>query len=74
MSFDAEKYWGDHEYKVWIVGLETASRKNPKRDTKIVRARDESKAIHTARFHTMLKGKVYCSARLATPRDLGISE
>ena len=74
MSFDADQYWGSREYKVWVVRLNTVSRRNDKTDTKIIRARTEETAIRTARFHTMIKSKVYGVARLATPRDLGIRE
>lgn len=83
MFFDAEEYWRDKTYKCWVVCLEARKGKvKPSRSGKRkeyrayynVQARTAERAIEVAKRHcTVLSGKIYGSARLATPSDLGCS-
>ncbi len=72
MKFDAEKYWADKEVKVWAVYLHQRKvKKKGKMEVKYVRAKTSTGAIKTARAHTFMKKVASCSARLATPHELG---
>jgi hypothetical protein len=70
-GFDAEAYWAGREHKKWVITLERGSGKKSVRDRILVSARTEDRAIATARKHSLLTGRVYATARLAHPWDLG---
>jgi len=84
MFFDAEEYWKDKPYKCWVVCL--SSNKGKVKPSKCgkrkeylafynVQARMEERAIEVAKKHcTVLSGRIYGTARLATPADLGATE
>lgn len=77
MDFNAEEYWRDKYYKVWVVDIVVDRRSDKQKrmqDRKYVRARTKQGAIKTAKFHTHLKGRIRTSTRLATPSDLGAVE
>jgi hypothetical protein len=67
-SFDAEKYWGSREVKVWVVVVRSV---RGGRETKYVRSRTKVGAGKTARENSFLKGELFTRSRLATPTDLG---
>lgn len=72
-DFNPEAYWAGHKFKKWVVLLQSKSRQKKKcvSDIKYVRARTSAGAIRTAKTNSSLKGRLVCSARLATPSDLG---
>jgi hypothetical protein len=77
-TFDPEQYWGQFEFKVYVVTLYHPVRrgKRHKRDYdrsfKTVRARSREGAARTARANYYGKLKISgCSVRYATPTDLG---
>lgn len=74
-NFNAEEYWKDKLYKTWVVTLrKSQGRKVIDIDTKYIRARTKGAAIETAKYHTLMTGKLTASCRLATPTDLGCVE
>lgn len=83
MFFDAEEYWRDKPYKCWVVCLysgkgsikpSTSGRRKEYRAYYNVQARTAERAIEVARCYcTVLSGRIYGTARLATPGDLGYS-
>lgn len=75
-DFDAEAYWADKETKKWVVFIQNRARqkKDKVTDIKIVGARTKTGAVKTARANSFMRGRVVCSARLATPADLGCVE
>lgn len=71
-GFDAEAYWRDKKFKKWVVHLSVRSgKKKEERQIVNVQARTEERAIECAKRHSLLKGRVYGRAWLATPADLG---
>lgn len=68
-----EAFWSDYQKKIWIVDLESGSRRRPETDRKIVRAETRQGALETAASVTWLSGRLFCrEARLAHPvSDLG---
>ncbi len=73
-GFDAEAYWSTREYKKWVVYLQKGNGKKAQRDIMIVQARTEARAIKCAQRHSLLTGRVYGTARLARPGDLGCKQ
>lgn len=71
LFFDAEEYWRDKEYKCWVVCLSKGDGKRRCTSFFNIQARTPERAIHVAKLHSLMKGKVYGTARLATPHDLG---
>ena len=75
LDFDPEAYWARREFKKWVVFLKNKSRQRKGiSDIKIVRARTSVGAIKTAKANSSLRGRLICTARLATPSDLGCVE
>lgn len=75
LYFDIEQYWQGKLYKVWFVRLDGKNRKTGKKDSMcfLITAKTPEKAIAGAKKHcALLVGRVYGTARLATPPDLGI--
>jgi len=70
-GFDAEAYWATRKYKKWVVYLQKGNGKKAQKDMFIIQARTEERAIKCAKNHSLLKGCVHGSARLARPSDLG---
>lgn len=72
-SQELREFWDPREFKVWVVSLIKYQRgKAHTVDRKIVRARTERGAIHTARVNSMVKGALSGVARYADPvTDLG---
>jgi len=73
MFFDAEEYWKDKIYKCWAVCLYGKNRRAGKKDSMFINitAKTPERTIVTAKRHcALLVGKVYGTARLATPPDL----
>lgn len=79
--FDADAYWKEREYKIWVVNLHhpaprTPSDRRSKRHvvptTRYIRAKTRTGAIKTALQTNWARKRItHISCRLATPTDLG---
>ena len=69
--FDTYAYWSQRQTKRFVVYLEVGHGKRRKLDSVLVSAKNEQRAIECAKHFTLLKGKIYATARLAEPLDCG---
>lgn len=74
-DFDVDGYWKGKAIKGWVVCLSRIVKRREQREFWNVLATTADKAIATAKRNCLWKGKrIYGSARLAGPRDLGATE
>lgn len=74
-DFDVEGYWQGKLHKCWVVCLSRIVSRREQREFWNVLAATADKAIATAKRTCFWKGKkIYGSARLAGPRDLGATQ
>ena len=74
-EFDVEAFWRNKTTKGWVVCLSRIVNRREQREFRNVLATTADKAIATAKRNCLWKGKkIYGSARLAGPRDLGATE
>jgi len=65
--FSPESYWASRSIKKWVVYLSASKKK----EIRYISAKDTNGAIRAAMAVSTLKGNLSCTARLATPKDLG---